>query len=82
MVSILLDAKKSSLLCWIGGVSADSLKYGVPQGSVAGPVNFTCYTEDVEVVISDFQVRHHLYADDMQLLAKTLPQHLDSCRQE
>ena len=58
------------------------LKYGVPQGSVAGPVNFICYTEDVEVVISDFQVRHHLYADDMQLLAKTLPQHLDSCRQE
>jgi hypothetical protein len=34
------------------------------------------------VVISDFQVRHHLYADDMQLLAKTLPHHLDSCRQE
>ena len=58
------------------------LKYGVPQGSVAGPVNFICYTEDVKVVISDFQVRHHLYADDMQLLAKTLPQPLDSCRQE
>ena len=58
------------------------LKYGVPQGSMAWPVNFICYTEDVEVVISDFQVRHHLYANDMQLLAKTLPQHLDSCRQE
>ena len=30
----------------------------------------------------DFQVQHHLYADDMQLLAKTLPQHSDSCLQE
>ena len=26
------------------------LKYGVPQGSVAGSINFICYTEYVEVV--------------------------------
>ena len=47
------------------------LKYGVPQGSVAGPVEFICYTEELEETISMFSVRHHFYADDAQLMAHT-----------
>ena len=58
------------------------IKYGVPQGSVAGPVEFICYTEELEETISLFSVRHHFYADDAQLLARTTLRTIDTCRQE
>ena len=52
------------------------IKYGVSQGSVIGPVEFICYTEDIEEVLSGFQVGHHLYADDAQLLKRTTLQNI------
>ena len=44
-----------------------ALDCSVPQGSVVGPQQFVCYTEDVEETIVPFSVDHHLYADDTQL---------------
>ena len=58
------------------------IKYGVPQGSVVGLVEFICYTEDIEEVLSGFQVGHHLYADDAQLLTKTTLRNIEDCRME
>ena len=51
----------------ISSSSPSQLMYGVPQGSVLGPILFVLYTTPLSDIIANHSVNHQLFADDTQL---------------
>jgi len=47
--------------------------YGVPQGSVLGPILFVLYTADVLQLVRDHDLIPHAFADDTQILGTCGP---------
>jgi hypothetical protein len=50
--------------------SPSPLLFGVPQGSVLGPVLFTMYLSPLDDIVSMFDVLRHYFVDDTQLYKK------------
>ena len=61
---------RSSYILINGHISSSSnIIYGVPQGSVLGPIIFNIYLLPIFNIISKFPlISVHSYADDIQLL--------------
>ena len=63
MESYLCNRKQSVAMNFSIISSSRDLLFGVPQGSVLGPVLFSLYTSPITDIIQSHGLKYHLYAD-------------------
>ena len=59
-------------------LSTKELHYGVPQGSVLGPILFVLFIQPLSNLIKRHSLSVHVFADDIQFENSILPQHVHS----
>ena len=75
--SYLLDRNRSNVVN-NSASSLSPLMFGVPQGSVLGPILFVLYTTPLSDIIASHSVNYQLFANHTQLQKSTLPNDLQS----
>ena len=65
---VMIDGTKSTM---------KELRYGVPQGSVLGPILYLLYTSPIGDIIKRHGLNYHLYAEDTQLYLSFKPTHAE-----
>ena len=75
--SYLLD-RNQSVVVNNSASSSSPVMFGVPKGSVSGPVLFGLYITPLSDIIANHTVNHQLFANDTQLQKSTLPNDVQS----
>jgi hypothetical protein len=78
-VQSFLSGRQMMVVVGSGCSSWAPVTFGVPQGSVLGPLLYVLYTADLTSIISALGARVHQYADDAQLYLTCHPSDALAC---
>ena len=77
-----LNSRTQSVFIGDFSSNAEPLSFGVPQGSVLGPVLFIMYTKPLHALIEQHSISDQSFADDTQLYNSSRPSEIEHALQD